>query len=106
MLIIFLCLDIFDNIIIFGALFVSFGFFGSILYSFSFKLTVYKNIVEDSSKYSSYFETSSGLGFFVSPIIGGFLADINLSFAFYFTVILTAIIIIVSLVIRKTLKFE
>jgi len=106
MLIIFLFLDLFDNIFVLGALFVSFGFFGSILYTFSFKLTVYKNIIEDSSNYSSYFETSSGLGFFVSPIIGGFLADINLSFAFYFTVILTLIIIIVSLLIRKTMNFE
>jgi len=106
MLVIFVFLDIFDNIFIFGALFVSFGFFGSILYIFSFKLIIYKNIVEDSSKYSSYFETSSGVGFFVSPIIGGFLADINLSFAFYFTAILTLIVIIFSLLVRKSLKFE
>jgi len=106
MLVIFVFLDIFDNIFIFGALFVSFGFFGSILYIFSFKLIIYKNIVEDSSKYSSYFETSSGVGFFLSPIIGGFLADINLSFAFYFTAILTLIVIIFSLLVRKSLKFE
>jgi MFS family permease len=104
--VIFVFLDIFDNIFIFGALFVSFGFFGSILYIFSFKLIIYKNIVEDSSKYSSYFETSSGVGFFVSPIIGGFLADINLSFVFYFTAILTLIVIIFSLLVRKSLKFE
>lgn len=106
MLIIFLSLDLFDNIFIFSVLFISFGFFGSILYIFSFKLIVYKNIVEDSSKYSSYFETSSGIGFFLSPVIGGFLAEINLSFAFYFTTILTLIVIIISLLTRKTIKFE
>ncbi|TFG17205.1 MAG: MFS transporter [Promethearchaeota archaeon] len=106
MLIIFLSLDLFNNIFIFSALFISFGFFGSILYMYSFRLTIYKNIVEDSSKYSSYFETSSGIGFFMSPIIGGFLADINLNFAFYFTAILTLVIIIISLLIRKTVKFE
>jgi MFS family permease len=106
MLLIFVFLDLFDNIFIFGTLFVSFGFIGSILYTFSFKMIVYKNIVEDSSKYSSYFETSSGLGFFMSPIIGGFLASFNLSFAFYFTAVLTLIVIVFSLLIRKNLKFE
>jgi MFS family permease len=79
MLLIFLIIGLFNNLFIFGVLFISFGIFGSVLYTFLFKLIIYRNLVENSSKYSNYFETSSGLGFFISPIIIGFIANIYLS---------------------------
>jgi MFS family permease len=92
------------NILIFGILFIMFGIFGSTLYSFSFKLIIYRNIKENTSKYSSYFETLAGLGFFLSPIIVGFIAEFNVDLAFIFLTIISSVTLIFFISIMKKIK--
>jgi len=94
------------NIIIFGILFIIFGIFVSIMYSISFNMVVYQNIIEYTAKYSSFFETSSGLGFFLAPIITGIIAGINVDIAFFFLGIITTFFLIFFFIIRKKISSE
>jgi MFS family permease len=104
-----LCFIIFginDNIIIFGILFFIFGTFGAMIYTFSFKLSVYENMLKNTAKYSSYFETSFGLGYFLAPLIGGFIAEININLAFYFLAILNLISFLIYISLKTKIKTE
>lgn len=95
-----------SNLLIFGTIFALFGLFGSILYTASFKLVIYLNIDADTSKYSTYFETLSSFGFFISPIIMGGIAEVDLSFSFYLLAIMAfgAFITIIFTNIRSKSK--
>ncbi|MHA1782439.1 MAG: hypothetical protein ACTSUL_03320, partial [Promethearchaeota archaeon] len=77
-------MGIVQDVIIFVILFSILGALHSFLYTFSFKLVIFRNIARNTSKYSTYFEALTGIGFFLAPIIGGFFASIDLSIAFYF----------------------
>lgn len=80
--VIFIMFGLNDNLIVYGILFAINGVLLSFYYLFAFKLVIFRNMVENTHKYSNYFESVIGLGFFVSPIIAGYIAaiDINLSF--------------------------
>jgi len=80
----FFLMGINENLILFGFLFILFGVSISVFYGFSFKLIVYLNTTRNTSKYSFYFETIVGLGFWLAPIINGFLAATNINLAFFF----------------------
>lgn len=82
-----------SNLFLFGFLFILFGLSVSIFYVFSFKLIIFLNASKNSSKYSVYYETIFGLSFWVAPVIAGFIAAIEINFAFY----LTSLIILFSL---------
>jgi MFS family permease len=93
-----------QNLVIFGILFCLFGMFASFMYTLTFKLILFRNIANNTSKYSVYFETLIGVGFFLAPIVSGFIAAWNVDFSFYFLSILTAITLFVILVLGKKVK--
>ncbi len=92
------------NIIIFGILFCLFGSFNSFFYTLSFKLTVFKNIAKNTSKYSVYFEIMVGIGFFLSPILTGLIAELNVDLTFFFLAILSVFTFIVYLIFYRKIK--
>lgn len=69
-----------DNFVVIGLVFlmfimVSIGFFGGLIYMFSSQLLVEYNLSANDLKYSSIYETVSGLGFGITPLIIGIYID-------------------------------
>ena len=95
-----------QNIFIFSILFCLFGIFNSFYYTLPFKLLVFRNIAENTSKYSIYFETMMGIGFFFSPIISGFLAESNVNLSFFFLSLISLVGFIFCLLTYKKIKIE
>ena len=104
LMIAFLLMGLSQNLIIFGILFGVIGFTLSILYCLSFKLIMFKNISQNTSKYSSFFESTIGFGFFLGPIISGFVANINIDFAYFFLTILSMSAFIVFIILRNKIE--
>ncbi len=95
-----------QNLIIFGILFFVFGTFLSFHYTLSFKLIVFKNIAENTSKYSAYFETMVGFGFFFAPIVLGFVANLDIDIGFLFLASLCILSLIFYLINRKKITIK
>ncbi len=93
-----------ENLILFGILFGIFGIFISFLYTFSFKLVVFRNISKNTSKYSTYFETMIGLSFWLGPLTCGFIAVVNINLAFFFLSILALIGFVFFVSIKHKIK--
>lgn len=89
---------------LFIILFMVSGFFFGILYGTASKLFLTLNIVKKTSIYSSISESSIGLFFFVSQIILGIIADIDVVLAYYTITLALIIIFIISFVFIKKLK--
>jgi MFS family permease len=95
-----------QNLIIFGILFLIFGTFLSFHYTLSFKLIVFKNIAENTSKYSAYFETMVGIGFFFAPIVLGFVVNLGIDIGFLFLASLGVLNLIFYLIKRNNLSIR
>ncbi len=93
-----------QNIIIFGFLFFTFGMFLSINYTFSFKLIVFKNIINKTSKYSVYFETIVGFGYFFSPIVIGYIATFGIDIGFFFLTGLALFGVVFFVILRNKIS--
>jgi MFS family permease len=91
-------------IILFGILFCLFGIFASFYYTISFKLLVFRNIAENTTKYSVYFESMIGIGSFFSPILGGIIAAYDVNLSFYFLTLISLIGLVLSLLMNKKIK--
>jgi len=75
------------------------GFMGctlGILYCYSFKKVISINVEENTSKYSFYYESMVGIGFFSGPLISGIIANngINNTLFIFSGLILFSILII------------
>ncbi|TFG17079.1 MAG: MFS transporter [Promethearchaeota archaeon] len=95
-----------QNLIIFSILFFVFGTFSAIHYTISFKLIVFKNVSEKTSKYSAYFETMVGIGFFFGPIILGFIVNLGIDVGFFFLAGLSVLSLTFYLLKRKNLRIQ
>lgn len=95
-----------ENLIIFGILFFTFGLCISFFYSFSFKLVIFRNIAENTTKYSIYFETAVGIFFFIGPILSGFLIAIDFNLAFFIMSIISLLSLIIYLYLKNKIKSE
>ncbi|MFX1357274.1 MAG: MFS transporter [Promethearchaeota archaeon] len=105
-IIIFFIMALNQNIIIFGICFCIFGVFLSYSYTISFKLIVFRNIAKNTSKFSAYFETMIGIGFFFGPIIIGFISRFNENISFYFLSVLSLTNLIIFILLRKKIKIK
>jgi len=94
------------NIIFFGVLLSVFGFFVAFLYSFSFKLFIFRNMSENTSKYSIYFETMIGVGFFLAPIITGFIASFSVNFSFFFMALVATALLVFFLALKHKISTD
>ena len=95
-----------ENLILFGILFGIFGTCISFFYSFAFKLIVFRNIEENSSKYSVYFETIVGLNFWLGPITCGFIAVLDINLAFFFLSAFTFAGFIIYIAFKNKIKID
>lgn len=102
----FLFMGFNTNLILFGLFFGLFGCFISIFYVFSFKLIVYRNVSSNTSKYSAYYETIVGLNFWLSPLIYGFIAGIDVNIAFFSLAVLFLIAFFIYLALMRIIKIE
>lgn len=89
---------------IFIVLFMLSGFFYGILYGTASRLFLSLNIIKDTSIYSSISESSIGLFFFISQIILGIIAGINVNFAYISLSIILVLIFIINLIFQKNFK--
>lgn len=89
---------------IFVVLFMLSGFFFGILYGTASKLFLTLNIIKETSIYSSISESSIGLFFFISQIILGIIAGINVNFAYISLSIILVLIFILNLIFLKNFK--
>ncbi len=95
-----------QNLIIFGILFGINGIVISFFYLFSFKIVIFRDMVENTYRNSTYFEASVGLFFFIGPIIGGLLATIDINLAFYILSVTSIGTLIAYLIIRNKLNSD
>ncbi|TFG12124.1 MAG: MFS transporter [Promethearchaeota archaeon] len=93
-----------QNLIIFSFLFLIFGTFLAFHYTLSFKLIVFRNASENTSKYSAYFETMIGIGFFFAPIILGFVVNLGIDIGFLFLASISTLSLLFYLLMRKGIK--
>jgi hypothetical protein len=93
-----------QNLLIFAILFCAFGIFNSFYYTLAFKLILFRNIANNTSKYSIYFETAIGMGFFFAPILCGFIAAIDANLAFFFLSLLSLLSLVVYLLFKNKIK--
>jgi MFS family permease len=85
-------------------LFLLSGFFFGFLYGTATKLFLTLNIVKNTSFYSSISESSVGVGFFISQIILGIVAGIDVNFAYITLSITLVIIFFINIPFFKKLK--
>ena len=78
----------------------------SFFYSFSFKLVIFRNIAENTTKYSIYSETAVGIFFFIGPILSGFLIAIDFNLAFFIMSFIALLSLIIYLSLKNKIKSE
>jgi len=90
-----------ENLIVFGILFGIIGVLFSFLYLLSFKMVIFRDMVENTNKNSVYFEATVGMFFFFGPIIGGYIATVDINLAFYILSITGLGAFLVIMLVRK-----
>jgi len=93
-----------QNLFIFAILSCAFGIFNSFYYTLAFKLIVFRNIANNTYKYSIYFETAIGIGFFFAPILCGFIAAVDANLAFFFLSLLSLLSLVIYLLSKNKIK--
>lgn len=94
------------NLIMFGILFGFMGLSLAFLYCYSFKSMIARNVEESTSKYSFYFESVIGLGFFSGPIISGIFANIGINNAFFIFAGIVILTLFVTFIYKYKIKNE
>ncbi len=102
--IILLLFGLFTDFFLFLFLFLLMGACTGILYGTSLKLMITLNIRNNTSKYTSIFESFLGLMFLMVPIISGYLAVIGISFAFFLMSFFILISLPINLICLKRLQ--
>jgi len=95
---------VFDNLIIYIMVFIFLGFFFGLFYCFPFKMSILKNIEKNNMTGTTYFETVSGINFWLGPVIGGLLLAIPTSFGFITLAVMVSIIGMVYLFLQSKIK--
>lgn len=95
-LFIFIFAGLNENLLIFSILFGLMGLSLAFLYCYAFKNAISKNVQENTSKYSFYFESIIGIGFFLGPLISGIIAIIGINITFFIVSILILIAIFIT----------
>lgn len=93
-----------DFFLVFVFLFAFSGFFYGVLYGLASNLIINLNIIKKTSIYSSISESSMGLFFFISQIILGVTADIDVNLAYITLSMILIFIFIINLVFLKNFK--
>jgi MFS family permease len=89
---------------IFILLYFLLGFFSGLLYSFGLKMILLLNVKNNTSKYSSMYESTIGLTFLIIPITSGYIAVSDLNLAFYIISIEIFFVLVASILFFR--KFQ
>ncbi len=93
-----------SNFFIFLLLYLLLGIFSGTLHGASLKLFLALNMKNNTSKYSSLFESIIGFTFLITPIVAGFIARIDLNLAFYVMAIIFSIMFLANLIFIKKIQ--
>jgi len=106
LIIIFIIFGVNSEFIIFAILYLILGFFGGILISFGLKLSVMLNIKKHTSRYSSTIESSIGITYLIAPIFVAFIADFQLTLAFFVVALVFIFFLVIGLIFLKKLEIN
>jgi len=95
-----------ESYFIFIILFMLSGLFYGFLYGAASKLFLALNIIKKTSIYSSISESSLGVSFFISQILLGIVAGINVNVAYLTLSVILLIIFFITIALMKILKEE
>ncbi|MBY8992777.1 MAG: MFS transporter [Candidatus Lokiarchaeota archaeon] len=96
---------IFNEIyVVFIILFLFSGLFYGMLYGAASKLFIALNVLKKTSKYSGILESSTGLTYFISMLILGFIADINILLGYFSLTLSLLVIFFITLVFIRKFK--
>ncbi len=95
---------IFDNLIIYGIIFGLLGLIFGIFYCFPFKMSILKNIENKNMSGTMYFETVSGINFWIGPLIAGLMFSISSFFSFIALCMVISIMGIIYLLFQNRIK--
>ncbi|MHA1150122.1 MAG: MFS transporter [Promethearchaeota archaeon] len=90
----------------FMLLFIIIGFACGLLYGFALKLTLIKNMQDNTSRYSGILESVIGSGFLITPIASGFIAFLDLELAFYIISVLLLLVFIPCFLYTKQVQVK
>jgi len=95
---------VFDNIIIYIIVFGFLGYIFGLFYCFPFKMSILKNMEKNNMRGTTYFETVSGINFWLGPVIGGLLLAIPTLFGFITLAIIISIISMIYLSLQNKIR--
>ncbi|MFX1237236.1 MAG: hypothetical protein ACFFAS_14950 [Promethearchaeota archaeon] len=93
-----------DNFVLYITILALFGMSLALLYSYSFKLSILKNVQKNNLKGTTYFETSLGVGFWIGPIFAGILAELPSLYGFVVLSLITTMLALGYMISNKFTK--
>ncbi len=94
----------FDDIWFISIISVSTGLFFGLIHGTSMKIMLEHGTAKSTSKFSTINEILVGIGFGVTPIIAGYVAEINIYFMFLFLSLLGIIVLIFLIYLSRNVK--
>ena len=95
-----------QNIIYISIISASIGIFIGLIQGTSLKIMIDYGAAENTKKYSTTNEVLKGIGFGLTPIAAGFIAEINIYGVFVFLIIFGASVLIPLIYLSRNLKFK
>jgi len=95
-----------QDIIFISIISASIGLFIGLIQGTSLKIMIDYGAAKNTKKYSTINEVLKGIGFGLTPIAAGFIAEINIYGVFVFLIILGVAVLIPLLYLSRNLKFK
>ena len=95
-----------QDIIYISIISASIGLFVGMIQGTSLKIMIDYGAAKNTKKYSTINEVLKGIGFGLTPIAAGFIAEINIYGVFVFLIILGASVLIPLLYLSRNIKFK
>ena len=95
-----------QDIIFISVIIASIGLFIGLIHGTSLKIMIDYGAANNTKKYSTINEVLKGIGFGLTPIAAGFIAEINIYGIFVFLIILGVSVLIPLLYLSRNLKFK
>ena len=100
-----LLIFIFRQVIFISIISISMGLFFGLIHGVSMKIMLDYGTAKNTSKYSTINEVIIGMGFGITPIIAGYVAEISIYSMFSFNVLLGIAIFIYFILVSKKIKW-
>ena len=100
-----LLIFIFRQVVFISVISISMGLFFGLIHGVSMKIMLDYGTVKNTSKYSTINEVIIGMGFGITPIIAGYVAEIDIYSMFSFIVLLGIVIFFYFIFVSKKIKW-